>query len=208
MWRTYDRLRVYWHEICLEGQEEGVSGAHKRWRARSREDGERRIAQMNGSAFSRHARGVQGRRMPAYTDDHTVSLPLGSRRAARPFVVTRMVQPMTSTSRLPARARWSIAFLPAMLALFAVLNVLDLVSTFIGLHSGMREGNPLMSGLLLHYGFGALIIYKVVVILAVTLGVYFLCSIHMRIARTTISVCNVLVLGVVLVNVAQFAALG
>jgi Domain of unknown function (DUF5658) len=146
--------------------------------------------------------------MPAYSDEHNSSLPLGSRRAARPFVVTRMVQPMTSTARLPARSRWSIAFLPAMLALFALLNVADLASTFIGLRTGMREGNPLMSGLLLHYGFGALIVYKVVVILAVTLGVYFLRSIHMRIARTTISVCNVLVFGVVLVNVAQFASLG
>ena len=98
--------------------------------------------------------------------------------------------------------------MPAMLGLFALLNIADLVSTFVGLHSGMREGNPLMSGLLLHYGFAALIVYKVVVILAVTLGVYFLRSVHTRIARTTISVCNLLVLGVVLVNVAQFAALG
>jgi hypothetical protein len=160
---------------------------------------------MIDSALSRQVRESQANAAPA--GPATQFLPLGSRHAARPFVVTRMVQPMTSTSQVPAPARWSIDFMPTMLALFAVLNVLDLVSTFIGLRSGMREGNPLMSGLLLHYGFGALIVYKVAVILAVTVGVYFLRSVHMRIARTTISVCNLLVLGVVLVNVTQFAGL-
>jgi hypothetical protein len=162
---------------------------------------------MLGSVFSRHARGAQARTVPARWATQSLPSPLGARHAARPFVVTRVVPPMTSNLCPTARSRQAIGFLPAMLALFALLNVADLVSTFIGLRNGMREGNPLMSGLLLHYGFGALVIYKALVILAVTLGVHFLRSFHIRIARATISVCNVLVLIVVLVNITQYALL-
>lgn len=98
-------------------------------------------------------------------------------------------------------------WLPQLLVLFAVLNVGDLVSTFIGLEGGMREGNPLMNALLMHYGFGALILYKVLVIVAVTAGVYVLRAFHKSIANITIWVCNALVFGVVVMNVVQYVAL-
>lgn len=105
-----------------------------------------------------------------------------------------------------ARARDRGHWLPELLALFAVLNIGDLVSTFIGLAGGMREGNPLMSTLLAHYGFGALIFYKVVVIVAVTAGIYILRAFHTSIATITIWVCNALVFGVVVMNVVQYVA--
>lgn len=99
--------------------------------------------------------------------------------------------------------RW----LPELLVLFAVLNIGDIVSTFIGLAGGMREGNPLMSMLLEHYGFGALIFYKALVIVAVTAGIYLLRAFHTSIATITIWICNALVLGVVVMNVVQYVAL-
>ncbi|MGZ3636960.1 MAG: DUF5658 family protein [Ktedonobacterales bacterium] len=99
--------------------------------------------------------------------------------------------------------RW----LPELLALFAVLNIGDIVSTYIGLAGGMREGNPLMSTLLAHYGFGALIMYKALVIVAVAVGIYVLRAFHTSIATITIWICNALVLGVVVMNVVQYLAL-
>ncbi len=115
-------------------------------------------------------------------------------RPARP----RVTRPLT-------RPRAAGAYLPPLLALFAVLNLGDLASTYLGLASGMREGNPLMSTLLGHYGFGALIVYKALVILAVTGGVYLLRSFHLKIAHVTIWVCNALVFAVVVLNLVQFA---
>ncbi len=115
-------------------------------------------------------------------------------KSAKPHVVARA---------RGKRGHW----LPQLLALFAVLNVGDLVSTFIGLEGGMREGNPLMNALLMHYGFGALIFYKVLVIVAVTAGVYVLRAFHKSIANITIWVCNALVFGVVVMNVVQYVAL-
>jgi hypothetical protein len=105
------------------------------------------------------------------------------------------------------KAREGGRWLPELLALFAVLNIGDIVSTFIGLEGGMREGNPLMSTLLAHYGFGALIMYKVLVIVAVTVGIYVLRAFHTSIATITIWICNALVLGVVIMNVVQYVAL-
>lgn len=105
------------------------------------------------------------------------------------------------------KAREGGRWLPELLALFAVLNIGDIVSTFVGLSGGMREGNPLMSTLLTHYGFGALIVYKALVIVAVAVGIYILRAFHTSIATITIGVCNALVLGVVVLNVVQYVAL-
>lgn len=125
------------------------------------------------------------------------SFPAEMRRAS-----SQTVKPHAARAR-GTGARW----LPELLALFAVLNIGDLVSTFIGLQGGMREGNPLMNALLTHYGFGALIFYKVLVIVAVTAGIYVLRAFHTKIATLTIWVCNALVLGVVIMNVVQYVAL-
>jgi hypothetical protein len=95
--------------------------------------------------------------------------------------------------------------IPIWLGLFAVLNLGDVISTWVGLHSGMREGNPLMSTLLAHYGFAALIVYKLLVVLAVVGGVLLLRSFQLSVARVTITICNVLVLLVVMLNVTQYA---
>jgi hypothetical protein len=90
------------------------------------------------------------------------------------------------------------------LTLFFVLNVADLVSTYVALGIGMREGNPLMSTLLNHYGFAALIAYKVAVILVVSVGVVLLRRFNPRMAQITIVVCNVLVFAAVFLNILQF----
>ena len=106
--------------------------------------------------------------------------------------------------RRVARMRAENVRLVMLLALFALLNACDLISTYAGLHSGMREGNPLMNGLLGHYGFAALIGYKLAVIGAVSGGVYVLRGFSKSIATVTIWVCNALVCAVVIMNVLQF----
>lgn len=121
---------------------------------------------------------------------------------ARPFVVTRASavagpQPIAR----PKAERFAFAL---WLCVFALLNVGDLVSTYAGLHSGMREGNPLVSNMMSQFGFGSLIAYKVFVVLAVTFGVLWLRSLHPSVARVTLTICNALVLIVVLLNVTQF----
>lgn len=102
----------------------------------------------------------------------------------------------TPTQRAtPALALW--------IALFCLLNVGDLLSTYVALGVGMREGNPLMSALLAHFGFGALIVYKLLVIGVVAGGVVALRRFHPRLARVTIVVCNALVFLAVSLNVLQ-----
>jgi hypothetical protein len=134
-------------------------------------------------------------------------LPLGLRRpaagaAARPFVVAH-----ASRSAMPRPAslpRTAGSYLPILVALFALLNAADLVSTLMGLRTGMHEGNPLMSALLAHYGFMALVGYKAVVVGAVALGVRLLRTYRLSIAHATIWICNTLVFVVVVLNVAQY----
>lgn len=118
----------------------------------------------------------------------------------RPFVVARTRQPQTG-----ARSRSVSTVLSGWLGLFALLNLGDILSTYIGLANGMREGNPLMGTLLSHYGFTALVVYKVLVVLAVTGGILLLRSFSFSVARVTIVICNVLVALVVLMNILQFA---
>lgn len=90
------------------------------------------------------------------------------------------------------------------LALFVVLNALDLLTTYIDLHAGMREGNPLMRVLLLYHGFGALIFYKALMVLVVSSGILILNRGYPLLARITLGICNLLVLAVVLSNFIQY----
>jgi hypothetical protein len=110
-----------------------------------------------------------------------------SARAARERAVWRAMS--------PALAGW--------LVVYALLNVGDLVSTYLGLAAGLHEANPLMSGLLTRFGFGALIAYKLVVIVAVVAGAMALFRMHPRAAYLTVHVCNVLVFAAVALNVLQ-----
>lgn len=101
----------------------------------------------------------------------------------------------------------ALKLLPIWLMLYLLLNIADLLTTRIGLHLGLQEGNPLMNRLLTTYGFTALIVYKLVVMVVVVLGVWLLRNSYPRVARTTIGICNLLVGGAVLLNLLQFVAL-
>lgn len=128
--------------------------------------------------------------------------PLTVRHPVRPFVVGRAPARSRSIIRVGAH----LGFLPVLLAIFALLNAGDLISTYIGLHGGLREGNPVMGSLLMHYGFVALIAYKVLVVAAVSIGVLMLRRFHRTIASVTVWICDALVLAVVLLNVLQYIA--
>ncbi|HEY7985066.1 MAG TPA: DUF5658 family protein [Ktedonobacterales bacterium] len=95
---------------------------------------------------------------------------------------------------------------PLGVALFVVLNVADLVSTWVALGIGFREGNPLMSALLARFGFIALVGYKAAVIAVVCGGVLLLRRAHPRMAGVTLAACNVVVLLAVMLNVIQYQA--
>ncbi|MEO7003504.1 MAG: DUF5658 family protein [Ktedonobacterales bacterium] len=87
--------------------------------------------------------------------------------------------------------------------LYALLNVGDLTSTYIGLHVGLSEGNPLMHNLLGVTGFGGLIAYKMFVTVAVIAGLWQINRWHPRVAHVTIWLCNALTLAAVVLNIAQ-----
>jgi hypothetical protein len=107
---------------------------------------------------------------------------------------------METTQTPTQHAAPSLAF---WIALFCLLNAGDLLSTYLALGIGMREGNPLMSTLLAHFGFAALIVYKLLVVGVVGVGVVALRRFHPRLARITIVVCNALVFLAVSLNVLQ-----
>ncbi len=90
------------------------------------------------------------------------------------------------------------------LVLFAVLNGLDLLTTYVDLQAGMREGNPLMRALLHYEGFGALIFYKVLMVLVVSTGIWLMDRGYPQLSRITLGICNLLVLAVVLSNFIQY----
>jgi hypothetical protein len=94
-----------------------------------------------------------------------------------------------------------------LLVIFALLNVGDLASTYLGLAHGLNEGNPLMKQLLLHYGFGALIADKLLVVIAVTAGALVLRRLDRHIAHAVSMVCDGLILLVVVSNVVQYLAI-
>ena len=94
-----------------------------------------------------------------------------------------------------------------LIGLFAALNIGDLVSTWIDLRAGLREGNPFMSMLLTQHGFGALIFYKVLVVLIVGAITTSLWSVRPRLVGITLLVCDLLVFAAIAVNVVQFPAI-
>lgn|SRR5579885_3351923 len=107
---------------------------------------------------------------------------------------------LRTVSRRERRIQISTVF---WLALFAVLNGFDLITTYVDLQAGMREGNPLMRALLNQEGFSALIFYKVLMVLVVSAGILALSRSYPFLARAALAVCNVLVLVVVLSNFIQ-----
>jgi len=107
--------------------------------------------------------------------------------------------------RSAPRWSWRMAFSSLFwLMLFALLNGCDLITTYIDLHAGMREGNPLMRALLDQDGFSALIFYKVLMVLVVSAGILTLNRRYPVLARTVLIVCNAVVLAVVLSNFLQY----
>jgi hypothetical protein len=90
------------------------------------------------------------------------------------------------------------------LGLFALLNGCDLLTTYLDLRAGMREGNPLMRMLLEQDGFGALVFYKVLMVVVVSVGILTLNRSYPLLSRITLAICNLLVLAVVLSNFIQY----
>jgi hypothetical protein len=122
--------------------------------------------------------------------------PRGSERPVAVSLPLQASAPVrTRTALRPSLVLWLMVYL--------LLNVGDLVSTYLGLQAGLHEANPLMSGLLAQNGFGALIAYKLVVIVAVVGGAIALLRMHPRAAYLTVHVCNSLVFLAVFLNVAQ-----
>ena len=110
-----------------------------------------------------------------------------------------MILPSARHQQRPLR--FSVFF---WLALFAILNACDLLTTYLDLHAGMREGNPLMRILLEQDGFGALVFYKALMVLVVSAGILALSRGYPLLSRITLAICNVLVLAVVLSNFIQY----
>ena len=104
----------------------------------------------------------------------------------------------------PRQQRWLKFSDWLWLALFLVLNVFDLLTTYIDLQAGLREGNPLMRILLQQEGFGALVFYKALMVLVVSAGVLLLHRGYPKLAQITLGICNALVLAVVISNVIQY----
>ena len=83
-----------------------------------------------------------------YRETLPETLPLGMRAPLSPLLSPskspRAAQPARpGGTRSLMRRRATGQYLPLLLGLFAVLNIGDLASTYLGLASGMREGNPL-----------------------------------------------------------------
>jgi hypothetical protein len=91
-----------------------------------------------------------------------------------------------------------------LLVVFALLNGCDLLTTYLDLQTGLREGNPLMQHLLTSSGFGGLIAYKALMVLVVSCGIAALSRGYPTLARVTLWLCNGLVLLVVLSNLVQY----
>ncbi|HEX6122302.1 MAG TPA: DUF5658 family protein [Ktedonobacterales bacterium] len=129
-----------------------------------------------------------------------------------PAITPPVLRPLPRPQPRPPAHLWVAAVRRARalwlwVAVYVALNVADLVSTYIGLHSGLHEGNPLMGSLLREHGFGALIVYKVLVVVAVVAGIHVLRHRHARLAGITLTICNTLVGLAVLLNLLQYALL-
>ena len=118
--------------------------------------------------------------------------------------------PVTASKATNQRKRtaWNSHWLLVVsLILYAAVNLADLLSTYVGLQHGLHEGNPLMQHLLATYGFGALVMYKALVVAVVSVGVLALRKDYPRVAQITVVACNLLVGGAVLLNILQFLML-
>ena len=93
---------------------------------------------------------------------------------------------------------------PILLGAFAVLNAGDLISTWIDLHAGLVEGNPIMHSMLEYSGFGSLIMYKILVVAIVTIASLALGKSRPKMTMITISICNALILTAVALNIIQY----
>lgn len=129
--------------------------------------------------------------------------------STRPLAVTmppdRVLYAVSGRTVTGGTVRPNGFLLAALLVLFALLNIGDLASTYVGLVHGLAEGNPLMSQLLAHYGFGALIADKVFVVTTVSCGAFLLRKLNWRMAHAVAVICDALVLVVVLANIVQYA---
>ena len=94
-----------------------------------------------------------------------------------------------------------------LIGIFVMLNVGDLVSTWADLQAGLSEGNPLMNSLLFHQGFGALILYKLIVVGIVSSVALMLADSRPRMMAVTVFICNVMLFGAVVLNILQHPAL-
>lgn len=75
------------------------------------------------------------------------------------------------------------------LPLFVLLNVLDVLTSWVDFSLGAQEGNPLIAALLTDLGFGGLILFKIGLVLAVSVGVLTLERLKARrVARFVLSV--------------------
>jgi hypothetical protein len=120
---------------------------------------------------------------------------------------TRTLYAVSDHTAMESTTRPSGYLLVILLAIFALLNLGDLASTYIGILHGLNEGNPIMSRLLSRYGFSALIADKLIVIAAVTWGALLLSKLHWRVAHIIALVCDTLIFLVVISNIVQFAVL-
>ncbi len=93
---------------------------------------------------------------------------------------------------------------PVLLGAFAALNAGDLISTWVDLRAGLVEGNPIMHSMLANNGFGALILYKILVVAIVTAASLALGKSRPKMTVITISICNALILTAVVLNIIQY----
>jgi hypothetical protein len=129
-----------------------------------------------------------------------------------PAITPPALRPLPTPQPRPPAHPWVAAVrhvgsLWLWLAVYVAFNIGDVISTYIGLRSGLHEGNPLMGSLLREHGFGALIVYKVLVVIVVVAGVRVLQHRYARLAGITITICNVLVGLAVLLNLLQYTLL-
>lgn len=91
-----------------------------------------------------------------------------------------------------------------LIGIFAALNLGDLISTWVDLGAGLREGNPFMSMLLTRHGFGALIAYKTIVVTVVAIVMGSLWHARPKLVSATMIFCDLLVFVAVAANIIQY----
>ena len=133
-----------------------------------------------------------------------VTMPLPVVSAAFPATVG---YGLSQANDVRFRVRTATFVLPLLMVVFAMLNAADALTTYIGLHTGLFEGNPVMSGLMSHFGFSALIMYKLVVTVTIGYGARWLQRMQPVLATVTVLLCNLMVFSVVVSNMVQWLAI-